>query len=81
VIKHTIVGATRQFACMRAACETLSGKGRGEIEKLVAKHDLAYSRSTIDSEMMSTAFRNEVPSESRQLSALCLSSRRDDLFG
>ena len=54
-------GGETEFACMRAAYETLSSEERDEIEDLVAEHDLAYSRSTIDPDMMSTAFRNEVP--------------------
>ena len=54
-------GGETEFACMRAAYETLTREERDEIDSLVAEHDLAYSRSTIDPGMMSTAFRNEVP--------------------
>ncbi len=54
-------GGETEFACMRAAYDTLSVEERETIEHLVVEHDLAYSRSKIDPEMMSEAFRTEVP--------------------
>lgn len=54
-------GGETEFACMRAAYETLSSEEREEIEHLVVEHDLAYSRSKIDPNVMTPAFRSEVP--------------------
>jgi alpha-ketoglutarate-dependent 2,4-dichlorophenoxyacetate dioxygenase len=44
-------GGETEFACMRAAYETLSDEERDEIENLVVEHDLAYSRGTINPNM------------------------------
>ena len=60
-------GGETEFACMEAAYETLSDEERDEIEDLIVEHDLAYSRGTIDPEMMSAAFRNEVPPQLQAL--------------
>jgi alpha-ketoglutarate-dependent 2,4-dichlorophenoxyacetate dioxygenase len=54
-------GGETEFACMRAAYERLSTEEQKEIEHLVVEHDLAYSRSKIDADMMDEAFRNEIP--------------------
>lgn len=54
-------GGETEFACMRAAYETLSSEERDALEHLVAEHDLAYSRAKIDPNVMSLAFREEVP--------------------
>jgi alpha-ketoglutarate-dependent 2,4-dichlorophenoxyacetate dioxygenase len=60
-------GGETELACMRAAYETLSRNERERIEDLVVEHDLAYSRSRIDPNMMSESFRREVPPQRQAL--------------
>jgi alpha-ketoglutarate-dependent 2,4-dichlorophenoxyacetate dioxygenase len=60
-------GGETEFACMRAAYETLSDEERDAIENLVVEHDIAFSRATIDPNMLSDAFRKEVPPQLQAL--------------
>ncbi|MDX2315353.1 MAG: TauD/TfdA family dioxygenase [Gammaproteobacteria bacterium] len=60
-------GGETEFACMRAAYETLSDEERDAIENLVVEHDIAFSRATIDPNMLSDAFRKEVPPQLQSL--------------
>ena len=60
-------GGETEFACMRAAYETLSDEERDEIANLMVEHDIAFSRATIDPNMLSDAFRNEVPPQLQAL--------------
>lgn len=60
-------GGGTEFACMRAAYDTLSRDERELIEDLVVDHDLVYSRARIDPNVMSESFRQEVPPQRQAL--------------
>jgi alpha-ketoglutarate-dependent 2,4-dichlorophenoxyacetate dioxygenase len=73
-------GGETEFADLRAAWEALPDKTKGEIEGLVAMHDIAYSRSQIGFTELLFGEREVLPPVPQRLVRLHPGSQRKTLY-
>jgi alpha-ketoglutarate-dependent 2,4-dichlorophenoxyacetate dioxygenase len=73
-------GGETEFASMRAAYDVLTEEKKQEIRKLICIHDFAYSRSLIDTSLLTKEDKHELPPVRQAMIRKNPVNQRDSLF-
>ena len=73
-------GGETEFASMRAAYDALTEEKKQEIRKLICIHDFAYSRSLIDTSLLTIEDKHELPPVRQAMIRKNPVNQRENLF-